>query len=152
MTAPRSAVTDPNCKTLWVGDVQQHWDEATILNLFPQWCRPLQVRVIRGRVTATGYTAGYGFLEFESREHAEHVLDTYNNTLIPGANGVRFRLNWGGAAAGNGQRRAPREHYSLFVCDLASSIDDFSLQSVFSIRRVKLAFADGIEHFVDPIS
>ncbi|KAG2530509.1 hypothetical protein BBI17_002176 [Phytophthora kernoviae] len=68
------------CKTLWMGDIQMHWDEAFIASLFASAGEQPVVKLIRDKVT--GYPAGYGFLEFPTQQGAQQVLETFNGQLI----------------------------------------------------------------------
>jgi RNA recognition motif-containing protein len=57
------------------------------------------VKIIRNK--QTGYSEGYGFVEFISHASAEKVLQAYNGTLMPNTE-QPFRLNW--ASFGIGER------------------------------------------------
>ncbi|KUF96600.1 2OG-Fe(II) oxygenase superfamily protein [Phytophthora nicotianae] len=71
---------ETECKTLWMGDIQMHWDETFIASLFTSAAEQPVVKLIRDKVT--GYPAGYGFLEFPTPRGAQQVLDAYNGQLI----------------------------------------------------------------------
>jgi RNA recognition motif-containing protein len=88
------------------------------------------VKIIRNK--QTGYSEGYGFVEFISHASAEKVLQAYNGTLMPNTE-QPFRLNW--ASFGIGERRpeAGTEH-SIFVGDLAPDVTDYMLQEIFRTR------------------
>jgi RNA recognition motif-containing protein len=88
------------------------------------------VKIIRNK--QTGYSEGYGFVEFISHASAEKVLQAYNGTLMPNTE-QPFRLNW--ASFGIGERRpeAGPEH-SIFVGDLAPDVTDYMLQETFRTR------------------
>ncbi len=88
------------------------------------------VKIIRNK--QTGYSEGYGFVEFISHASAEKVLQAYNGTIMPNTE-QPFRLNW--ASFGIGERRpeAGPEH-SIFVGDLAPDVTDYMLQEIFRTR------------------
>ncbi|GMF38538.1 unnamed protein product [Phytophthora fragariaefolia] len=71
---------ETECKTLWMGDIQMHWDETFIASLFASAGEQPVVKLIRDKVT--GYPAGYGFLEFPTQRGAQQVLDTFNGQVI----------------------------------------------------------------------
>jgi len=88
------------------------------------------VKIIRNK--QTGYSEGYGFVEFISHASAEKVLQAYNGTIMPNTE-QPFRLNW--ASFGIGERRpeAGPEH-SIFVGDLTPDVTDYMLQEIFRTR------------------
>ena len=62
----------------------------------------VNTKVIRNKLS--GYSEGYGFVEFASHDAAERVLGSYNGLLIPHTT-HRFRLNW--ASFGISERKRP---------------------------------------------
>lgn len=112
--------------------------ESIVLNDFvvlmsDGWELVLQVqsvKIIRNK--QTGYSEGYGFVEFVSHAAAEKILQAYNGTQMPNTE-QPFRLNW--ASFGIGERRpeAGPEH-SIFVGDLAPDVTDYMLQETFRTR------------------
>ncbi|KAF1774800.1 Nucleotide-binding alpha-beta plait domain [Phytophthora cactorum] len=112
---------ETECKTLWMGDIQMHWDEAFIISLFSSAEQPV-VKLIRDKVT--GYPAGYGFLEFPTQRGAQQVLETFNGQIIPNTM-HRFRMNWGAG----GRRIETSDDHSIFVGDLAPDVTDELLLS-----------------------
>ncbi|KDO17960.1 hypothetical protein SPRG_16633 [Saprolegnia parasitica CBS 223.65] len=135
-------MTEPDCKTLWMGDVQINWDEAYVSSLFDAFGHLPTVKLIRDKVT--GYPAGYGFLEFDSPEAASEVLSTLNGQPIPNTP-HRFRLNWGAG----GKRLESMEDHSVFVGDLAGDVTDDVLFSTFS---AKYASVRGAKVVLDQMS
>jgi RNA recognition motif-containing protein len=117
-------------KTLWVGDLQYWVEESYLHNCFAHTGEVQSVKIIRNK--QTGYSEGYGFVEFISHASAEKVLQAYNGTLMPNTE-QPFRLNW--ASFGIGERRpeAGPEH-SIFVGDLAPDVTDYMLQETFRTR------------------
>jgi len=117
-------------KTLWVGDLQYWMDENYLHTSFVHTGEVQSVKIIRNK--QTGYSEGYGFVEFVSHAAAERVLQAYNGTQMPNTE-QPFRLNW--ASFGIGERRpeAGPEH-SIFVGDLAPDVTDYMLQETFRTR------------------
>ncbi|KAI4390093.1 hypothetical protein MLD38_002242 [Melastoma candidum] len=114
-------------KSLWIGDLQPHMDEAYLLGCFAHTGEVISAKVIRNR--QTGMPEGYGFVEFLSRAAAERVLQTYNGTLMPNSD-QNFRMNW--ASLGQGDKRQDDgPEYTIFVGDLASDVTDVMLQEIF---------------------
>ncbi|BBN19099.1 tRNA selenocysteine 1-associated protein 1 [Marchantia polymorpha subsp. ruderalis] len=117
-------------KTLWVGDLQYWMDETYLHGCFVHTGDVCTVKIIRNK--QTGYSEGYGFVEFTSHAAAEKILQGYNGSLMPQTE-QPFRLNW--ASFGIGERRpeAGPEH-SIFVGDLAPDVTDYMLQETFRTR------------------
>ncbi|TDH65950.1 uncharacterized protein CCR75_002647 [Bremia lactucae] len=130
------------CKTLWMGDIQMHWDEAYIVSLFASASEQPVVKLIRDKVT--GYPAGYGFLEFPTQQGAQEILDTFNGQLIPNTL-HRFRMNWGAG----GRRIETSDDHSIFVGDLSPDVSDDLLLSTFSAR---FSTVRGAKVVMDPIT
>ncbi len=88
------------------------------------------MKIIRNK--QTGYSEGYGFVEFVSHATAEKILQSFNGTQMPNTD-QPFRLNW--ASFGIGERRpeAGPDH-SIFVGDLAPDVTDYNLQETFRSR------------------
>ncbi|RLN57755.1 hypothetical protein BBJ29_005515 [Phytophthora kernoviae] len=130
------------CKTLWMGDIQMHWDEAFIASLFASAGEQPVVKLIRDKVT--GYPAGYGFLEFPTQQGAQQVLETFNGQLIPNTM-HRFRMNWGAG----GRRIETSDDHSIFVGDLAPDVTDELLLSTFNSRFTSVR---GAKVVMDPVT
>lgn len=130
------------CKTLWMGDIQMHWDEAFIVSLFASAAEQPIVKLIRDKVT--GYPAGYGFLEFPTQRGAQQVLETFNGQLIPNTL-HRFRMNWGAG----GRRIETSDDHSIFVGDLAPDVTDELLLGTFSARFTTVR---GAKVVMDPVT
>lgn len=79
------------------------------------------VKVIRNK--ATGYSEGYGFIEFATHAAALNALQTFHGASMPQTEGQLFKLNWaqfggsGGKPMGGGYQQDAVE-YSIFVGDL----------------------------------
>ena len=79
----------------------------------------VSAKIIRNK--HTGYSEGYGFVEFSDRATAERALRSTNGAPMPGANGRGFRLNWAsfgvGAASRNGRATFERHQHSVGTHD-----------------------------------
>ncbi|OWZ03217.1 hypothetical protein PHMEG_00025089 [Phytophthora megakarya] len=133
---------ETECKTLWMGDIQMHWDETFISSLFASAAEQPVVKLIRDKVT--GYPAGYGFLEFPTQRGAQQVLEAFNGQLIPNTM-HRFRMNWGAG----GRRIETSDDHSIFVGDLAPDVGDEQLLSTFSARFTTVR---GAKVVMDPVT
>lgn len=88
------------------------------------------IKVIRNK--QTGQSEGYGFVEFYTRAAAEKVLHSFAGHIMPNTD-QPFRLNW--ASFSMGERRSDvSSDYSIFVGDLASDVNDATLQETFSSK------------------
>lgn len=133
-------VNHNSTKTLWMGDLAPFMDEAFLHALFAPTKQLVSVKVIRNKLS--GASEGYAFVELNTHEAAECLLNGYNGKVIPGTNSMVFRLNW--AAYGVGRSSQPtNEDFSLFVGDVAPDVSDFILQEYFrqfypSVRSAKV--------------
>ena len=59
----------------------------------------VSAKIIRNK--HTGYSEGYGFVEFRDRVSAERALRSMNGVPMPGARGRGFRLNWASFGVGS---------------------------------------------------
>jgi RNA recognition motif-containing protein len=141
--AGRAALTEVNhnnTKTLWMGDLAPFMDEAFLHAVFSPTKQLVSVKVIRNKLT--GASEGYAFIEMNTHDAAESLLQAYNGKVIPGTNSMVFRLNW--AAYGVGRSSQPtNEDFSLFVGDVAPDVSDLILQEYFrqfypSVRSAKV--------------
>lgn len=125
-----------DCRTLWIGDVQQNWDEAFVTSIFVQsGMEAPTVKLIRDRVS--GYLAGYGFLDFSSHAVAKHILETMQGYDIPNLPGFKLRLNWGAQQGGVRPLGITGSAFdnampSVFVGDLANEVNDELLKATFA--------------------
>ncbi|XP_016462241.2 LOW QUALITY PROTEIN: polyadenylate-binding protein RBP47 [Nicotiana tabacum] len=129
-------------KTIWIGDLQHWMDETYLHSCFSQSGEVISVKVIRNK--QTGQSERYGFVEFNTHEAAEKVLQSYNGTMMPNAE-QPFRLNWSafnagekradaGAGAGAGAGSGSGSDLSIFVGDLAPDVTDAMLRDTFASR------------------
>ncbi|XP_063986095.1 tRNA selenocysteine 1-associated protein 1 [Diachasmimorpha longicaudata] len=124
---------------LWLGGLEPYMTESFIMNAFHKMGeQPQTVKVMRNRYT--GEPAGYCFVHFPTDEMALDAMHKLNGKVIPGSNpAVRFRLNH---ASTTGKPAADRE-FSIWVGDLSTDVDDYSLYRAFaakynSIRTAKV--------------
>nr|GMD94573.1 polyadenylate-binding protein RBP47-like [Ipomoea batatas] len=88
------------------------------------------LKVIRNK--QTGFSEGYGFVEFLSHAAAEKVLQSYGCMVMPNTE-QHFRLNW--ATFSMGEKRANNgSDLSIFVGDLAADVTDTLLLDTFSSK------------------
>lgn len=120
--------------------------ENFILNAFRKCGEdPHAVKLMKNKYT--GEAAGYCFVNFNSDEQAIDAMHKLNGKPIPGTNPiVRFRLN---SATNNNKILGPIEReYSVWVGDLSTEVDDYSLYKAFagkynSIRSAKVILDGG---------
>eukprot|EP00210_Caulerpa_lentillifera_P009165 g8737.t2 len=112
-------MTDPfNLKSLYIGDLPDWMDENYVFALLSSSGDIINVKIIRNKLT--GVSDGYGFIECNSHDAANRVLELYNGKPIHDT-GVVFRMNW--AVHGQGKRTSSEDH-SLFVGDLAGEVTE----------------------------
>eukprot|EP01018_Ginkgo_biloba_P026410 Gb_24595 [translate_table: standard] len=117
-------------RTLWVGDLQYWMDENYLYGCFAHTGEVISVKIIRNK--QTGYSEGYGFVEFVSHAAAEGILSTYNGMQMPQTEQA-FHMNW--ASSGTNERRPEvSPENSIFVGDLAPDVTDYVLQETFQSR------------------
>uniref|UniRef100_M4EC78 RRM domain-containing protein n=1 Tax=Brassica campestris TaxID=3711 RepID=M4EC78_BRACM len=115
-------------RSLWIGDLQPWMDENHLKNIFSTLTGEVQqAKVIRNK--QSGYSEGYGFIEFVSHAAAERILQTYNGAQMPGCEQT-FRLNWAQLGAGE-RRQADGPEHTVFVGDLAPDVTDYMLTETF---------------------
>ncbi|CAN6987744.1 unnamed protein product [Brassica rapa subsp. trilocularis] len=115
-------------RSLWIGDLQPWMDENYLKNIFSTLTGEVQqAKVIRNK--QSGYSEGYGFIEFVSHAAAERILQTYNGAQMPGCEQT-FRLNWAQPGAGE-RRQADGPEHTVFVGDLAPDVTDYMLTETF---------------------
>lgn len=99
-------------RTLWVGEVEPHWDDAYLGTIFSGATATKIVRDSGAQI--------YGFVEFPTGEAAGQVLSGYNGHPIAGTNKV-YSLNWAQHNIGEGKSAAvaPGHH----AADLGVTFD-----------------------------
>ncbi|KAI7737498.1 hypothetical protein M8C21_020983 [Ambrosia artemisiifolia] len=126
---PHAPVTVGENKVIWVGDLHNWMDEDYLRNCFASTGEVASIKVIRNK--HTGFSEGYGFVEFQSHAAAEKVLQTYGSIVMPNTE-QPFRLNW--ATFSTGDKRSNNNLYdlSIFVGDLAADVTDTLLHETFA--------------------
>ncbi|XP_010448184.1 PREDICTED: polyadenylate-binding protein RBP45C-like [Camelina sativa] len=115
-------------RSLWIGDLQPWMDENYLMTVFNVTGEAQSAKVIRNK--QSGYSEGYGFIEFASHATAERVLQTYNGAPMPNSEQQTFRLNWAQLGAGE-RRQAEGPEHTVFVGDLAPDVTDLMLTETF---------------------
>ncbi|KAG2319306.1 hypothetical protein Bca52824_012519 [Brassica carinata] len=110
-------------RSLWIGDLQPWMDETYLINSFSITGEVQQAKVIRNK--QSGFSEGYGFIEFVSHAAAERILQTYNGTPMPNSEQT-FKLNWAGE-----RRQSEGPEHTVFVGDLAPDVTDYMLTETF---------------------
>eukprot|EP00740_Mantoniella_antarctica_P003924 CAMPEP_0181358212 /NCGR_PEP_ID=MMETSP1106-20121128/5389_1 /TAXON_ID=81844 /ORGANISM="Mantoniella antarctica, Strain SL-175" /LENGTH=450 /DNA_ID=CAMNT_0023471157 /DNA_START=325 /DNA_END=1677 /DNA_ORIENTATION=- len=133
-------------KTLWIGDLGYWMEESYLYTCFAHMGGAASVKIIRNK--QTGFSEGYGFVEFADRATAEYALRSQNGTPMPSAH-QNFRLNWASFGVGGGRGSAGEGggpgggvagsnpgggDFSIFVGDLPPEVNDYVLQETFSQR------------------
>ncbi|KAF9591419.1 hypothetical protein IFM89_004117 [Coptis chinensis] len=118
-------------RTLWIGDLQSWVKKITSILALLTFGEVMSIKIIPNKITQQ--PEGYGFVEFASHGAAERVLQTYNDTLMPGTD-QPFRLNWASFGIGERCPDVGPEH-SIFVGDLASDVTDYLLQKTFRAQH-----------------
>ncbi|KAF3627213.1 Polyadenylate-binding protein RBP47C [Capsicum annuum] len=115
-------------RTIWVGDLHNWMDEDYLRSCFASTNEVASIKVIRNK--QTGFSEGYGFVEFFTHASAEKVLQTYSCMTMPNVE-QPFRLNW--ATFSMGDKRANNgSDLSIFVGDLAADVTDTLLHETFA--------------------
>ncbi|KAM8717298.1 hypothetical protein ACLKA7_004064 [Drosophila subpalustris] len=130
-------MTSVHCQ-LWMGSLDTYMTENFIIAAFRKMGEdPTTVRLMRNKYT--GEPAGYCFVNFISDDHALDAMHKLNGKPIPGTNPiVRFRLN----SASNSYKMPGNEReFSVWVGDLSSDVDDYSLYKVFSSKYTSIKMA-----------
>ncbi|CAE6174543.1 unnamed protein product [Arabidopsis arenosa] len=114
-------------RSLWIGDLQPWMEENYLMNIFATTGDATSAKVIRNK--QSGYSEGYGFIEFVNHATAERILQAYNGATMPNSDQA-FRLNWAQLGAGE-RRQAEGPEHTVFVGDLAPDVTDHMLTETF---------------------
>ncbi|CAI9116590.1 OLC1v1017778C3 [Oldenlandia corymbosa var. corymbosa] len=115
-------------RTIWVGDLHNWMDEDYLRTCFASTGEVASIKVIRNK--QTGFSEGYGFVEFFSHAAAEKVLQAYSCIAMPNTE-QPFRLNWATFSTGD-KRSNNGSDLSIFVGDLAADVTDSLLLETFA--------------------
>jgi len=124
---------------LWMGSLEPYMSENFILAAFRKMGEdPTAVKLMRNKYT--GEPAGYCFVSFKADEAAMDAMHKLNGKPIPGTNPVvRFRLN--NATQSTTRAVTSDREFSVWVGDLSSDVDDYSLYRVFSAKYTSIKTA-----------
>ncbi|RID44983.1 hypothetical protein BRARA_I01742 [Brassica rapa] len=114
-------------KTIWIGDLLHWMDENYLNSCFAPAGEMASVKVIRNK--HTGLSEGYGFVEFDSHDVAEKVLQDFNGVTMLQSD-QPYRLNWASFSTGEKRLENGPDH-SIFVGDLAPEVTDELLHKLF---------------------
>ncbi|GAA0160333.1 hypothetical protein LIER_16913 [Lithospermum erythrorhizon] len=125
-------------KTIWVGDLHHWMEEEYLRNCFASTREVASIKVIRNK--QTGFSEGYGFVEFNTHAAAEKVLQMYPHSVMPNTD-QPFRINWATFSMGdkrsssnNNNNNNNGSDLSIFVGDLATDVTDALLHETFVTR------------------
>ena len=125
----------PDRASLWMGDLDTWMDENWLKQLWLSYGFLVSIKQIRDRTT--GNPAGYAFIDFSSLAEASHALTYLNGQPIPGTYRI-FKLNWASGtsfSSNNGtSSRNESVEYSIYVCDLPPTLNDYQLFAMFQGR------------------
>lgn len=123
---------------LWMGSLENYMTENFVIAAFRKMGEePTTVRLMRNKYT--GEPAGYCFVNFATDELALDAMHKLNGKPIPGTNPiVRFRLN---SASNSYKLPGNDREFSVWVGDLSSDVDDYSLYKVFSSKYTSIKTA-----------
>jgi len=109
-------------RSLYVGNLAPQLTDQLLYEIFST-IGPLEgCKVIKDK--NTGYSAGYGFVDFYDPTAASYALNSMNGRKIYG---YEIKVNWASA----GQKEDTSTHYHIFVGDLSPEIDDQALHNAF---------------------
>ncbi|ODV86494.1 hypothetical protein CANARDRAFT_232221 [[Candida] arabinofermentans NRRL YB-2248] len=163
---------------LWMGELDQRWDEPTIKQIWSSILGPIgiplhSIKLIRDKQSLNlGLAnAGYCFVRFHNIEDATRVLEEFNGKPIPGTNNLRFfRINWSSvnsnttSIGSNGnpsislqganglnqpQSFQPGNVYSIFVGDLPQTLTEPILLQTFQSRYPSCS---SVKIMIDPMT
>lgn len=80
------------CNTLWVGDLEPEVDEKYLSSVFGQSYNIKSIHIYKDKIT--NGKVNYAFLEFDTPDIAEKVLNYFNGKEKP-RYGKPFKINWG---------------------------------------------------------
>ncbi|KAG8237600.1 hypothetical protein J437_LFUL012399 [Ladona fulva] len=115
---------------LWMGGLESYMNETFVKTAFQKLGEePQSVKIMRNKFS--GEPAGYCFVHFITDEAALNAMHKLNGKIIPNSNPpIRFKLNH---ASTTGRPPQDRE-FSLWVGDLSSDVDDYTLYRTFASR------------------
>ncbi|KAJ7336490.1 Nucleolysin TIA-1 isoform [Desmophyllum pertusum] len=115
---------EDNKTSLYVGNLDRRCTEQFIKDIFSKCGKVVRCKMIN----ASSSTDPYCFVEFETKEAAEHALFAMNNRNVFDKN---IKVNWATSNTG-GMRKDTSNHYHIFVGDLDSEIQNEYLFKTFA--------------------
>ena len=116
-----------NLNSLWIGELDNWMDDNYIKNAINNYNIEIKsIKIMKDK--NSGASLGYGFIEFEDKETASNALKQLNGQPLPNSNKV-FKLNW--ASYNNNKNISNPNEYSIYVCDLDSSVNEETLTYFF---------------------
>ncbi|KAJ2602951.1 E3 ubiquitin-protein ligase pub1 [Coemansia sp. RSA 1286] len=119
---------DPSAKSLYVGNLDPRVNEAVLYEVFGSVRPVVSAKIIPDKRQANG-GLNYGFIEFESHQDAEYVLQNTNGRRVFDC---EIRVNWAFANGGQLQEDTSN-HFPIFVGDLSAEVNDQVLAKAFSV-------------------
>ncbi|KAJ2376338.1 E3 ubiquitin-protein ligase pub1 [Coemansia sp. RSA 2607] len=117
---------DPNAKSLYVGNLDPRVTEPVLYEVFGAVRPVVSAKIIPDKRQASG-GLNYGFIEFESHQDADAVLQALNGQRVYD---YEIRVNW---AYLNGGQEDTSNHFPIFVGDLSAEVNDQVLANAFSV-------------------
>lgn len=109
--------------TIWIGDIDPWMDEVFVRNIFLNIAPVKSIKVMK----KNGQSIGYGFIEFESEEAANYVLNNFNGKPIMGSSKL-LKLS---KAQYNLNKKA-EEEIQIYICDMDTSVNEEQLKEFFA--------------------
>lgn len=118
---------------MWMGDLDPHWTEESIDNLWTKLVsKPHHVKIMRDRLQPL--KPSYCFVTFRDKESIDLAIQR-NGQKVPDSNRV-FKLNYSGRNSTGSNDRSTNlsNEYSIFIGDLAPEVSDATLFNKFSMK------------------
>lgn len=112
-------------KGLYVGNLDSKVNDALLWEVFNTIGHVESCKIIKDKF---GESAGYGFVEYFTREDAERALQTLNGKTIYNK---EIKVNWASHSNNKEDTSNVTNLYNIFVGDLSSEIDDETLKKAF---------------------
>ncbi|MFH4977079.1 hypothetical protein AB6A40_003788 [Gnathostoma spinigerum] len=119
--------TENTDRTLWMGDLDPHWDSTFISDAFAK----MGEETVNVKIVSDKYTGkpGYCFVEFADQDSARRAMLHINGKTVPKSRpSAAFNLSFANSP------NAPYTEYNLFVNNVPHSVDDAALFLIFGER------------------
>ncbi|KAJ2854905.1 E3 ubiquitin-protein ligase pub1, partial [Coemansia erecta] len=120
---------DFSAKSLYVGNLDPRVNEAVLYEVFGSVRPVVSAKIIPDKRQTNGGLS-YGFVEFESHQDAEYVLQNTNGRHVFDC---EIRVNWAFASGGGQMQEDTSNHFPIFVGDLSAEVNDQVLAKAFSV-------------------